>query len=245
MGAGDTGAQTASRFPTTRWTLIREARDPGSPAYRESLGHLANLYWRPVYAYFRRRWSRQHDDAADLTQEFFHALCEKNFLDTLLPEHGRFRSYVMAALDNFAKLDHRSRSTLKRGGSGLQLPLAAVQEFQPSESATPEQILIREWSRSVMTQALRDLEQEYREAGQEQAFAVFSARDLEGSPEGKVRYQDLAQRFGLSETDVTNYIYRARKRLRELVLSQIRDTVSSEEEAESELRDLFGPDAFP
>ena len=41
-------------------------------------------------------------------------------------------------------------------------------------------------------------------------------------------------------TDVTNILYRARKRMRDLVLKRVRDTVTTEAEAEAEMRELFG-----
>ena len=49
----------------------------------------------------------------------------------------------------------------------------------------------------------------------------------------------------MSVGDVTNAPYQARKKLRELVLERVRDTVTPEDEAEAEMRDLFdeGPSA--
>jgi RNA polymerase sigma-70 factor (ECF subfamily) len=241
MSESGTGTASSSsrRFPTTHWTVIKNAADPSSPAYRASLEHLAATYWRPIYAYFRRKWNRPDPDAKDLTQQFFAALCEREFLRHLSPEHGRFRSYVMAALDNFVRLEYRAKSRLKRGGGAAPVALDAMEDFEPSSGEPPDQVFLKEWGRSILAEAVREMEKDYREAGEETAFRLFVARDLEAPPERVPSYEELARRFGMSVSDINNNLFRARKKLRDLVLIRVRDTVTSDEEAEAELRDLF------
>lgn len=240
MASDSTGARTGdARFPTTRWTVILEARDPDHPEYRKSLEELARSYWRPVYAYFRRKWARPHDEARDLAQDFFASLLEKNFLERLSAEHGRFRSYVMAALDNFARLQYRSQNRLKRGGGAAHFSLDSEEAFEPAAGATPEDAFLREWGHSILAQSVEELRGEYQAAGQQAVFEVFAARDLESGPDDDASYDALAKRFGLTVAAVTTHLYRARKKLRDLVLKRVRDTVSSEREAEAEMLELF------
>jgi len=227
-------------FPTTRWTLLRTAQDPSSPGYRAALNELASLYWRPISAYFQTRWSRKPEEAADLTQDFFQALCEKEFLKNLDPSRGRFRSYVRMALDNFARQEHRFSNARKRGGEAAYIPMDLAAAFQPARTSTPDEIFLREWARSVMMLAVDELELECSGAGKAAEYELFRARDLEGVSGNPPSYGDLGRRFGMSEIEVTNVLYRVRRRLRELVLLRVRDTVDSEAEAEAELRDLFG-----
>ncbi len=242
-GTGTAGSGQV--FPTTRWTVIRNAADPSSPHYRESLEVLATAYWRPVYAHFRRKWGKPHEEARDLAQDFFAALCEKEFLKELSPDLGRFRSYVMAALDNFARLEHRAQSRLKRGGGTIRVPIQDIEPFEPARDESPERAFLREWARAVISGALEELESEYRAAGLGVQFELFVARDMGAAAGADASYEGLARRFRMSVTDVTNALYRVRKRLRELVLKRVRDTVTSDEEAESELRELFREDELP
>ena len=65
-------------------------------------------------------------------------------------------------------------------------------------------------------------------------------RDIDPPAGEEISYEELARRFGVKVTDVTNYLFRLRKKLRELVLNRVRDTVTDEREAEGEMRDLFG-----
>lgn len=225
-------------FPTTRWTLIRGAASADSPEYRASLEQLAAAYWGPVYGHFRRKWGRTRAEAEDLTQDFFAALCEKEFLAHVRPDGGRFRSYVMAALDNFVRLDWRSRARQKRGGGAIPLALAPDDDV-PSGGGSPDDAFLREWARSVLAGALSDLEADCRASGAPHAYELLVLRDAAPSADVDASYEALARRFGISVTDVTNHLFRARKKLREMVLKRIRDTVSTEEEAEAELKDLF------
>ena len=233
MGGGE------SRFPSTCWTEIRDAADPSSTGYRGSLERLAATYWRPVYAHFRRRWAKSSEDAKDLTQEFFAALCEKGFLAKIEPGLGRFRAYVKAALDNFARLDHRGRGRLKRGGGRKAIPIDDLREFEPSASVPPEQAFDREWSRSVLDQALREMEGIYRAAGLEKAYRLFVLKHIE-APDGEdLSYEALAKRYGLKVTDVTNWLHRARRKLQTLIFRKVRETVGSDEDADTEISELF------
>ncbi len=228
-----------SRFPSTCWTAIRDAADPASTGYRESLERLAAAYWRPVYVHFRRRWAKSNEDAKDLTQEFFAALQEKGFLAKIEPGLGRFRAYVKTALDNFARLDHRGRGRLKRGGGRKVIPLDDLREFEPSTSVPPEQAFDREWARSVLDGALHEMEGIYRAAGMEKAYRMFLLKHIEAPDDEDLSYEALAKRFGLKATDVTNRLHRARRKLQTLIFRRVRETVGSDEEADAEIAELF------
>jgi RNA polymerase sigma-70 factor (ECF subfamily) len=219
--------------------VIRNAQDPSSADYRDSLEALARTYWRPVYAHFRRRWNKRHEEASDLTQDFFCALCEKEFLSHVSQEHGRFRSYVLAALDNFARLDHRWRTRQKRGGIALQIPLGVVEDYEPAGGDSAELEFERDWARAVLAEALDELAREASAEQREAEYQAFLLRDVRPPAEGPPSYESLARTLKISVSDVTNGLYRMRKKLRDLVLMRVRDTVSSDREAEAEMRELF------
>lgn len=78
----------ADEFKTTRWSLVVAAGGGGQDA-RAALGELCQAYWRPVYAYVRRR-GHGPDDAADLTQAFFLHLLEHQAFARADAARGRF-----------------------------------------------------------------------------------------------------------------------------------------------------------
>jgi DNA-directed RNA polymerase specialized sigma24 family protein len=100
-------------FPTTRWARVVYARDPMHPHARAAVEELCQLYWYPVYCYLRRSGVR-HDEAEDLTQGFFLYVCEHRTFEKADPVRGRFRSFVLACLKNYASDDRRKQTAAKR-----------------------------------------------------------------------------------------------------------------------------------
>lgn len=232
----ESGSARRSRaFPSTSWSCIRNAGTGDPDVRRASLDQLFRIYWRPVYSYLRHKWTKSHEDAKDFTQEFFAALLEKDVFARLSAEQGRFRSYVMTALDNFVVTRHRYQGRIKRGGGREVFSIDAKDSLEPSGGGTPEEVFLREWARAALADALHELARE-----NPRMYAILRLRDVDAPPDEDLSYRGLAKRFGLRESDVTNLLYRGRQRLRELLLARVRDTVVSEREAEAEMRLLFG-----
>jgi hypothetical protein len=55
-----------------------------------------------------------------------------------------------------------------------------------------------------------------------------------------VTYRDLAVRFDIPETQVTNYLAAMRRAFRETVLEALREVTANERELRTEARSLFG-----
>jgi RNA polymerase sigma-70 factor (ECF subfamily) len=89
-----------SRLATTRWSLLLAAGHQTSPQSSDALASLCETYWYPVYAFVRRQ-GYDADAAADLTQEFFTRVLEKNYFRDADPARGRFRAFLCAAVRHF------------------------------------------------------------------------------------------------------------------------------------------------
>jgi DNA-directed RNA polymerase specialized sigma24 family protein len=91
----------AGRFATTSWSLVRAAGQGESPGAGRALAELSAAYWYPLYVYVRRRGCRP-EEAEDLTQAFFARVLEgDDILQMADPGRGRFRSFLLAALEHF------------------------------------------------------------------------------------------------------------------------------------------------
>ena len=64
-------------FPQTRVSVVEAARSADAGERQRALETLVAAYWRPVYRHVRRKWGKGHEEAADLTQEFFAELLER------------------------------------------------------------------------------------------------------------------------------------------------------------------------
>jgi RNA polymerase sigma-70 factor (ECF subfamily) len=61
------------------------------------LDHLCRTYWYPLYAYVRRR-GLTAEDAEDVTQSYFAALIERDYLAQADRNKGRLRSCLLVSL---------------------------------------------------------------------------------------------------------------------------------------------------
>lgn len=229
-------------FATTRWTLVQRASDATHPEAAEALEHLCRVYWPPVYMFFRRKGS-SGPEASDLTQEFFTRVLEKRYFEQARQDRGTFRTFLLTCAKNFLANEWDRQNALKRGGGQRVISIdddAVEQRYQhePHHDVTPERLFEQQWAWSVVQQALTQLERDVREAGREQMYAECREVLLGGS--GETSYRAIAARLGITEGALKVQVHRLRRRLRELVLDEIRQTGGPEADPEGELRHLLG-----
>ena len=236
------GLNAAEQFRPTHWSVVLAAGDSRSPEALEALERLCRAYWYPLYAFVRRQGHDAHE-AQDLTQAFFAMLLEKKALGKVDPGKGKFRSFLLAALNNFLHNERDKALRLKRGGGAKLLSLdedaaEARYESEPRHDESPERIFERRWANAVVEQVAARLTGEFTVGGQAERFYVLKDFLL-GDPR-EVSYDQAAARLGLSVSAVTSAIHRMRSRFRELFRAEIASTVASPEEVDEEIRYLLG-----
>jgi RNA polymerase sigma-70 factor (ECF subfamily) len=227
----------------TRWTLVVAAArlDESAPAIR-ALAELCQTYWPPLYAYLRRQGYDTHD-AEDLTQEFFSRLLAKNYLADADPAKGRFRSFLLASLKHFLSNQRDRSRAQKRGGGQPMIALDALTaearaRIEPADNSTPDKAYDRQWALTLLDQALRRLRREYATAGREELFdnlKIFLTADAASA----LSHAEIGVKCGMSEGAVKVAAHRLRRRYRDLLREEVAQTVSSPEEVEGEIRELF------
>jgi RNA polymerase sigma-70 factor (ECF subfamily) len=234
------------RFATTHWSLIVAARGGEAAQARAALADLCRAYWYPLYAYIRRQ-GHAADEAQDLTQEFFARLLEKDFLATLDPGKGKFRSFLLTACKHFLVNERERAHAQKRGGGRPLVSLdfgdaEARYGREPGHSLTAERLFERRWALDLLNQVLARLRGEYEATGKGRLFECLKGRLTgdAGAPHARA-----AAELGLSEGAVKVAVHRLRKRYRELLREEIAHTVDDPGQVEDEIRALFaalGPD---
>jgi RNA polymerase sigma factor (sigma-70 family) len=207
-------------FRTTAWTDILQARDGSTTAVKEALDHLIGLYWKPVYFHVRRQ-GHGVEDAKDLTQQFFLLFVKRKALQTVDPAKGKFRTFLLAALNHFL-CDEYDRRTAKKRRPDFDF---AEADKQFHEDNTFE----RDWAITVLERAFLRLKE----------LAPREARVVEAQRSEKTPYRDLAEELGTTEANVKVLAHRGRKKLRALILEELRGTVSQPGQEEEELAALF------
>ena len=226
-------------FPTTRRSVVFSLSSGDAEERTRAFDTLVALYWKPLYKYARVSWGRPAEDCEDLTQSFFARLLENEALAGYDSRKASFRTFLRMLFDRHSANEAKALQRLKRGGGALSVDFDAAEAEllrDGSSSATPEVLYQREWVRSVFTIAVERL----REASSPGDFALFEAYDLDD--DRTVSYRELAQRFTIPETTVTNRLAAARRRFRQLVLDTLREATASDDEYRAEARALLGVD---
>src|SRR5688572_11153010 len=111
----EASAGSRGDFRTTDWSMVFCARDAGSTTGEVALAQLCGIYWYPLYAFVRRH-GYNAPDAQDLAQGFFAHLLERNILNRVDRQKGKFRSFLLSSIKNFLANDWDRRRSIKRGG---------------------------------------------------------------------------------------------------------------------------------
>ena len=234
-------AHAPPAFVTTQWTRVLQARGD-SPEARAALSELCAAYYAPAFAFIRRS-SPDEESARDLTQEFFARLLARHGIDGVDPARGRFRSFLLGAVKHFLA-DMRERDfRLKRGGgrpiesidsgtdtsAGLQVPDPA--------SPNPDREFDRKWALTLLDRALVTLAKEQEAAGKAAQFEALKPW-LTGDSEN-ISQAEAAHALRLNENAVKVAIHRLRRRFREVIKSEISQTMSERGQIDEELRHLL------
>jgi RNA polymerase sigma factor (sigma-70 family) len=244
------GATTASETPagagqrtfvTTHWSVVLQAGSTQGLSAYEALSQLCEAYWFPLYAYVRRR-GYSPEDAQDLTQEFFARLLAHNWIADADRNRGRFRTFLLTALNRFLSNEWDRARAQKRGGTAPVVSFdTAVAEgrFQADAGSgmTPDRQYDRQWAMTLLERALARLGTECQQGGKAAEFEVLSPYLT--AERGSIPYASLAAVLGGTEAAARQAVHRLRKRFREVFHDEIAQTVESPAETEDEIRYLL------
>jgi RNA polymerase sigma-70 factor (ECF subfamily) len=228
-------------FATTRWSIVLAAGDLDRQGSQEALAQLCEVYWYPVYAYVRRRVHDVHE-AQDLTQTFFSVLLEKQTIARADPGRGRFRAFLLTALQNFLANEWDKARTAKRGGGKAALSLdfdagESRYQIERAHDLTAEKLYERRWVLTLLDQVLECLRIELTQASKPQYFEQFKgALTGEAAADG---YSQAAAALGITPAAAKQAAYRLRKRYRELFRAEVARTVERDEDVDQEIGRLL------
>lgn len=239
------GAGAGARFTTTDWSVVLDAGRTESVEAQEALSKLCHTYWYPLYAYARRRGYKP-EDAQDLTQDFFARLLERRVFAQIHPDKGRFRSFLLAAMNHFLANEWDRARAQKRGGGCQCLSLEELRDksvaegrylLEPVDGLDAERLFARRWALTLLERALAAVKEAYHSTGKKELFQELKPC-LTGDRTA-LSYHELAKRLGMTEGALKVAVYRIRERYRQALRSEIAHTLSDPKEIEDELHYLF------
>jgi RNA polymerase sigma-70 factor (ECF subfamily) len=216
------------------------------------------VYWKPVYAYLRARWRKSVEDAKDLTQAFFTRLLERGALSRPLSRQESFRGFLKTSLRHFVIDEERATQSRRP-----ELPLLSLDRadrdwgrgLKAPGDDSPERAYDRAWLRCLIEGALEDLEERLVREGKALYLEALRGYVVDGTDSGGEgdenvgpgaapgnfpTYRQTAQKLGITESDVRNYLSYCRRALREAMRRRIARYVEREKDVEPELREVLG-----
>ena len=238
-------------FEDTPWTAIDKLR-AGENANSDAVtGDLLKPYWKPVYCYLRRK-GHGNEEAKDLTQGFFYEIVlGQKLIQQADRAKGRFRTFLLTALDRYLVSVHRKKTAKKR------MPKEGLIRFEDVGTAempdaisefTPEESFSYAWLSGLLDAMLMEIEAECCACDMRTHWQLFHARVVQPIMEAKrpPSLTEICGEYGIEDSQkASKMIYTVKRRLRAAIKQCVRQSVSSEDEVDQEISEmlkLFGQD---
>jgi RNA polymerase sigma factor (sigma-70 family) len=232
----------ADRFHTTQWTVVLLSAQSQAPGCKQALAELCKAYWYPIYSFIRHR-GHSPEDAQDLTQGFFLHLLEHKALSRVDRQKGKFRSFLLASLQNYLSNEAQRARCIKRGGKAnvVYLDLQSAEDhyrLEPVDALTPEKIFDARWAMALLAEAMNRLREDYAAQDKASTFETLTAFLDVANTKEPPSYERAADALRISVGAVKSLIHRLRKQYTSLVREEIARTVSKAADVDAEIHDL-------
>lgn len=230
------------RFRTTCWTVIANSHTSDDEKNKLIINDLLGLYWKPVYCYLRRK-GYNNETAKDLTQGFFQEIVlGRELIGQADKSKGKFRTFLLTALDRYVIDLHRKESSTKRKPQG---DLLQIEDFDipcHDQTQSPEEEFNNAWVAEILDKTLLDVQQECEQTNKQIHWEVFTAKvmtpivDNTNTPS----LTDICKKLGIdTEAQASNMITTVKRRLKKHLERNLRQIVSSDSEIEPEISALL------
>lgn len=231
--------QTSGPFPHTRWSLVQRAGGECVERRRESLAALLHRYLPALRAHLKFEKRLPSSRVEDLLQGFVaDKIVEQNLLAQADPGRGRFRSFLLVALNRYVidQFRHdRSERKLEAQDNGQHAHNEASFDPDPSEQFDIV------WARELVAEALGQMKRECQQQGRGELWEIFHCRVVEPAFDGcqPMSYEQLVERFGLeTPAQAYNLLTTAKRMFARMLRQAAAEYVGEEKLVEEEIADL-------
>jgi RNA polymerase sigma-70 factor (ECF subfamily) len=209
------------------------------------VGLLLETYWKPVYCYLRRK-GRDNEQAKDLTQDFFHeVVLNRNLVGRADKDKGRFRSFLLYALNQYLINKDRDKRAQKRIPREKLASLDMMELPNLPESfsqASAEDSYNYAWLSALLERVISEVRIACSEHGMEIHWLLFKDHVLDpilGADE-PTSLTELCDKYGIEDTKkASNMMMTVKRRFHKVLMEHVRKSVASEEQITEELEYLI------
>ena len=235
---------TSEAFLTTHWSLIEDIKSKEDK--KQALtGLLLDRYWKPVYCYLRRK-GYDNEKAKDLTQGFFHeVVINRNLLQKTEQCKGRFRSFLLHALNQFLIDCKRRLMAHKNIPKEKLVPLEIIEPPilpQTISKLGPEESFNYAWKSALLDRILLQVQTECSQEGMLIHWKVFNDRVVQPILENieAPSLKEICSKYTIeNEAKASNMAITVKRRFRSALKKYIRSTVISENQTDEELKEIL------
>ena len=228
----------AGAFPTTQWSGVQHAGQGGA-AGAAALAELLPRYLQPLRMHLVLQRRLLPDKADDLLQGFLaEKVLERNLVGNAARGKGRFRTFLLVALDRYVSNQLRNERCARRCALGTSEADAAD---AVDDAPGPAEIFQVAWARQVLADAAARMRQDCRSAGREDIWGVFEARVLSPTLEGAqpLDYGQLACQHHLGSVEAArNLLVTGKRMFSRSVRGVVREYIEDDDQIEQEIADL-------
>jgi DNA-directed RNA polymerase specialized sigma24 family protein len=230
-------------FLTTHWSLVEHIQTDGDKD-RQLIGLLLDRYWKPVYCFLRSK-GYNNEEAKDLTQGFFHeVVLEKDLVERADQSKGRFRTFLLHALEQYLLNEKRRQTTQKRNPKGKLVSFDIISPPALPEALSkldPEDSFNYAWTASMLEQVLLEVQERCLEDDLETHWRVFQDRVVSPIMEdtSPPSFAEICEKYGISDQKkAANMVMTVKRRLQKALKQYLSNTATSNDEIHKEFAEI-------
>jgi RNA polymerase sigma-70 factor (ECF subfamily) len=228
-------------FPATQWTLVGRAALDSPEERRQALGVLLQRYLPALRAYLVFTKRIPQDRAEDLLQGFASdKLVEQNLIAAADRERGKFRSFLLVALNRYVIDQIRREKAAKRSGGQAALNIDDQLDLADAGGTPAEQFNLA-WAQEMIAEAMRRMQEHCEQSKRRDIWVVFEGRILKPALNGEepVSYEELTSALGLEAVlTACNLLTSAKRIFARYLRSVAAEYAGDEQEVDGEIAAL-------
>jgi hypothetical protein len=239
--AKDRSADSSGQFPPTRWTLVARAGEFDVGESAGAIAEIVRLYAPALRTHLLRAMKHNPDLVDDLLQGFLtDKVLEQRLVGFADASRGRFRTFLLTALDRYVVDEFRAASAKKRSPRNAPLDVDEMLDRLAAEEV--RSAFDQSWAGEVVGEVVERMREHCKQSARPDVWDVFEVRYLKpaihgGEPEP---HASIARRLKLDSVEqAANLLVTAKRMFTRIFKSVVGRYAIDDDEVRSEVAELW------